>query len=63
MELFFLAVLVIIFYGGAIYTMFPTDTARAANLSWEAHLGGAVGGFLVARNRKKIFKRSRQTFA
>ena len=53
----FFAVLVIIFYGGAIYTMFPTDQARAANISWEAHLGGALGGFWVARNRKKTFSR------
>jgi len=51
------AVLVIIFYGGAIHTMFPSDTARAFNISWEAHLGGAIGGFWVARNRKKSFGR------
>jgi len=48
-----LATLVIIFYGGAIYTMFPTETARAANISWEAHLGGALGGFWIAQRKKK----------
>jgi len=48
-----LAVLVVIFFGGAIWTMLPTETVRAANISWEGHLGGALGGFLVARSRKR----------
>ena len=47
-----LAVLVVIFYGGAIFTMFPTAMARAASISWEGHLGGAIGGFLIARSRR-----------
>lgn len=59
----FFAVLVIIFYGGTVNTMFPTDQARAFNISWESHLGGAIGGFLVARNRKTSFKRPVQTFS
>ena len=47
-----LAVLVVFFYGGAVITMFPTETARAASISWEGHLGGAIGGFLIARARR-----------
>jgi membrane associated rhomboid family serine protease len=47
-----LAVLVVIFYGGAIFTMFPTGATRVANISWEGHLGGAIGGFLIARARR-----------
>ncbi len=47
-----LAVLVIIFYGGAVFSMFPTAIVRAGNISWEAHLGGAIGGFLVARHQR-----------
>ncbi|MEJ6579410.1 MAG: rhomboid family intramembrane serine protease [Akkermansiaceae bacterium] len=47
-----LAVLVVFFYGGAIFTMFPTAIARAASISWEGHLGGAIGGFLIARSRR-----------
>ncbi len=52
-----LAILVLIFYGGGIATMFPTTTSHAAQISWEAHLGGAIGGFLMAkRNRKPLSK-------
>jgi membrane associated rhomboid family serine protease len=47
-----LAVLVIFFYGGAILAILPTADVRAASISWEGHLGGAIGGFLVARNQR-----------
>ncbi|YCM46254.1 rhomboid family intramembrane serine protease [Verrucomicrobiaceae bacterium 227] len=47
-----LAVLVVIFYGGAVFTMFPTEATRAASISWEGHLGGAIGGFLIAKSRR-----------
>lgn len=47
-----LAILVIFFYGGAIFAVFPTESIRAASISWEGHLGGAIGGFLVARSRR-----------
>ena len=46
------AILVIIFYGGAIFGILPTESIRAANISWQAHLGGAIGGILVARQKK-----------
>ncbi len=48
-----LAVLVVIFFGGALWTMLPTESVRTANISWEGHLGGVIGGFLVARSRRK----------
>ncbi|MGJ8697573.1 MAG: rhomboid family intramembrane serine protease [Verrucomicrobiaceae bacterium] len=48
-----LAVLVVVFFWGALMTMLPTEAVRSANLSWEGHLGGAIGGFLVAWGRRK----------
>jgi membrane associated rhomboid family serine protease len=50
---------VIIFYGGAVYTMFPTEFARANHISWEGHLGGAVGGFWASKQRSKLGQRRR----
>lgn len=38
------AVLVLIFYGGLIWGVLP----GASGISWQAHLGGAVGGVLAA---------------
>lgn len=43
-----LSILVIIFYGGSLLGVLP----GAAGISWEAHLGGAIGGFLVAYRRR-----------
>jgi membrane associated rhomboid family serine protease len=40
-----LAVLVLLLYGGLIWGVLP----GAAGVSWQAHLGGAVGGVLAAR--------------
>jgi len=48
-----LAVLVLIFYGGGLSTMFPNRTTVAARISWEGHLGGALGGFFMARSKRK----------
>ena len=38
------AVIVLLVYGGLIWGVFPS----AAGISWQAHLGGAVGGVLAA---------------
>jgi membrane associated rhomboid family serine protease len=38
------AVLVLVFYGGLIFGVLPGQ----AGVSWQAHLGGAVGGVLAA---------------
>ena len=38
------AVLVLVVYGGLIWGILPS----AAGVSWQAHLGGAVGGVLAA---------------
>ncbi|MFT6238568.1 MAG: membrane associated rhomboid family serine protease [Akkermansiaceae bacterium] len=42
------SILVVIFYGGTIFGILPSGT----EISWEGHLGGALGGFLVARSRR-----------
>ncbi len=39
------ALLVAVFYGGIFYGIFPHDP----QISWEAHLSGAVAGFGVAK--------------
>jgi membrane associated rhomboid family serine protease len=38
------AALVLLVYGGLIFGIFPSS----AGISWQAHLGGAVGGVLAA---------------
>jgi membrane associated rhomboid family serine protease len=39
-----IAVLVLLVYGGLIWGVFPASTG----ISWQAHLGGAIGGVLAA---------------
>ena len=39
-----IGVLVLLVYGGLIWGVLP----RRAGVSWQAHLGGAVGGVLAA---------------
>ena len=39
-----IALVVLFFYGGMIWGVLPTS----AGISWQAHLGGAVGGVLAA---------------
>lgn len=39
-----IAILVLLIYGGLIFGVLP----GAAGISWQAHLGGAVGGVLAA---------------
>jgi membrane associated rhomboid family serine protease len=40
-----IGVLVLLFYGGLIWGVLP----GGAGVSWQAHLGGAVGGVIAAR--------------
>ena len=40
-----IAVLVLLCYGGLIWGVLP----GAAGISWQAHLGGAIGGVVAAR--------------
>ncbi|GAA2100294.1 hypothetical protein GCM10009841_14880 [Microlunatus panaciterrae] len=52
-----ISVLVLLVYGGMISGVFPTS----AGVSWQAHLGGAVGGVLAAwwLHRRSSHHRSR----
>ncbi len=43
-------VVVFLFYGGMLWGVLPSDAA----VSWQAHLGGALGGILAARSRGKV---------
>ncbi|MEN8773193.1 MAG: rhomboid family intramembrane serine protease [Akkermansiaceae bacterium] len=43
------SLLIIFFYGGAFFGILPGKEG----ISWESHLGGAIGGFLVARSKRK----------
>ena len=46
-----IAVFVIFFFGGMIYGVLPGQSA----ISWQGHLGGAIGGVLGARCLRKKF--------
>ena len=48
-----IAVFVIIFFGGMIYGILPGQPS----VSWQGHLGGAIGGITGARFMKKKFRR------
>jgi membrane associated rhomboid family serine protease len=43
-----LGVVVFLLYGGALWGVLPGEVG----VSWQAHLGGAVGGFIAARSRR-----------
>ena len=43
-----LGVVVLFFYGGVLLGVLPTD----AGVSWQAHLGGAIGGVLAASRQR-----------
>jgi membrane associated rhomboid family serine protease len=45
----FVAMLVILGYGGIVYGMLP----QAGPISWEGHLSGAIAGFLAARHQHR----------
>ena len=44
-----LGVVVFLFYGGLLAGVLPTDSA----VSWQGHLGGAVGGVLAASRQRQ----------
>ena len=45
-------VVVFLFYGGMLWGVVPSD----AGVSWQAHLGGALGGLLAARSRGRALR-------
>jgi membrane associated rhomboid family serine protease len=44
-----LGVVLLLFYGGLLLGVLPTDTG----VSWQAHLGGAIGGVLAAGRQRR----------
>jgi membrane associated rhomboid family serine protease len=44
-----LGVVLFLFYGGLLLGVLPTDTA----VSWQAHLGGAIGGVVAASRQRR----------
>jgi membrane associated rhomboid family serine protease len=44
-----LGVVVFLFYGGLLWGVLPTDQP----VSWQAHLGGAVGGVVAASRQRR----------
>ena len=52
-------VVVFLFYGGMLWGVLPTDVG----VSWQAHLGGALGGLLAARSRGQALRPRPQTLA
>jgi membrane associated rhomboid family serine protease len=44
-----IGVVVLLFYGGILFGVLPTD----AGISWQAHLGGAIGGVLAASRQRR----------
>jgi membrane associated rhomboid family serine protease len=44
-----LGVVIFLFYGGILWGVLPTDQL----ISWQAHLGGAIGGILAASRLRR----------
>jgi len=44
-----LGAVLFLFYGGLLLRVLPTNTA----VSWQAHLGGAIGGILAASRQRR----------
>jgi membrane associated rhomboid family serine protease len=44
-----LGVVLLLFYGGILLGVLPTSTA----VSWQAHLGGAIGGVIAASRQRR----------
>ena len=49
----FLGILVLFLYGGAIPGILPSADAKVAQVSWEMHLGGFIGGVLASWHMRK----------
>ncbi len=47
------AIVIIIVYGGFVYGMFPSEANSITRISWQGHLGGALGGFFAAKQLRK----------
>lgn len=50
---FFISLLVLVFYGGALPGVLPSTSAEVAQISWEMHLGGFIGGVLASWHMRK----------
>ena len=50
-----IAVVVILLYGGYIYGMIPSQYNEINRISWEGHLGGALGGFMAAGRKNSLY--------
>lgn len=50
---FFIALLVVVFYGGALPGVLPSNDPQMAQISWEMHLGGFIGGVLASWHMRK----------
>lgn len=48
-----MTVLVVVLYGGALTGAMPSKEAAVAQVSWEMHLGGFIGGILASWNLRK----------
>lgn len=53
-KLITISILVVVFYSGLIWGIFPTES----QVSWEGHLAGALGGFLWAFLYRKTLQRT-----
>jgi membrane associated rhomboid family serine protease len=45
-----IGVVVLLFYGTVLLGVVPTDSG----ISWQAHLGGAIGGLLAASRQRRV---------
>ena len=50
---FFLSLVVLLLYGGAIPGVLPSAEAKVAQVSWEMHLGGFIGGVMASWHLRK----------
>jgi membrane associated rhomboid family serine protease len=49
----FIGLLVLVLYGGALPGVLPSAGAQVAQISWEMHLGGFVGGVMASWHLRK----------